>query len=119
LTFQYLTPGTGNEWLTGAIAYTGTPMYNNLVLTIDPATGAATVTNDSSTAISLDGYSLSSGSESLDPASWNSFADQNFPNWRESGPRPGALSELKPTGGTTIQPGEVLSLGRPFVSLAE
>src|SRR5690606_13480220 len=43
----------------------------------------------------------------------------NFTDWRESGPRPGALSELKPTGGTTVQPGEVLALGRPFVSLAE
>jgi len=114
LTFSYLAPGSGDTWLKGAVEFLGTPVQNNLVLTIDPSTGEATVTNQSNTTVHLDGYSIASDSASLDPQQWSSFADQMISNWTEANPNANALSELKPGGTMALLPGDVYALGKLF-----
>ena len=81
VTFSYLTPDSDGVWLKGAVEFQGDPFYDNLVLTVDPTTGQATLTNESNTTIQLEGYSLSSASESLDPLAWNSLDDQSLLDW--------------------------------------
>ena len=113
ITFSYLVPGT-DEWVAGAVQFVGSVFPNDLVLTVDKATGEARLTNDSQTTVQLDGYSLTSTSESLDPEGWNSFEDQSLLGWRESNPTEARLSELDPDGEMTLLPGDVLQLGQPF-----
>jgi hypothetical protein len=114
LTFQYITP-SGNV-ATGVVNYTGAPRPNNLLLTVDPASGAATLRNTSPHSVDVDGYTILSPSNSLSITGWNSLDDQNAAggNWRESNPRAGRLSELTPTAAATIAPGTSFSLGNLF-----
>jgi hypothetical protein len=115
LTFQYSTPGGGLA--TGVVNYTGAPRPNNLLLSVDPASGAAQLTNTSPHSVTVDGYSITSASNSLSVAGWNSLDDQNAAggDWRESNPRAGRLSELKPTNAVTLASDASFDLGNLFL----
>lgn len=105
LTFTYQT--ASGETKTGIVQYEGN--FNSLVLRVDPATGNAEVTNESSTTVEINGYSVTSGSGSL-LTTWNSLDDQGTTNWEEANPTSEALSELNLTGGLTLSNGQTFTL---------
>ena len=114
--FEYLT--NSGQVMHGLVELSGSNATNNLVVTVDPSTGEATLTNDSTYTVGLLGYSITSGSGSLLPAdgSWNSLADQGFANLEEANPSDTNLSELVPFAGNAlvIAPGQVFTLGTLF-----
>lgn len=89
------------------------PTFDNLVLTIDPATGQAQITNYRSSPIALIGYSILSTDAALLPAdgSWNSLQDQLVLGWEEAAPTSAALSELSTGGALVLPPLASLELG--------
>ena len=98
----------------GVVTYVGSIPANNMVVSIDSATGAATMKNDSQYTIDLEGYTITSELGLLTPNSWNSFEDQglNGGNWDDSlGSDAGRLTELIMSGVATIGPNQVLDLG--------
>jgi len=110
LVFTYARP-TG-EIETGFVEYTGD--VNNLVLRVDPDTGAGQIEMQSAFAIAIDSYSIRSASGSLTPATWNSLDDQAIGAWAEANPKATALSELLPVGGQNLLDGNTFNLGDIF-----
>ena len=94
----------------------------NLTLTIDPYSGATTISNSSmATAIPIDAYQITSASGSLLPnpahtagAGWDSLAHQGLAGWEEVSPTTNGLSELNLSSATTIPAGGSLFLGNAF-----
>lgn len=86
-----------------------------LVLNINRTDGSVSIVNGP-TPIDIVGYSVLSGLGGLKPSGWNSLQDQNNSDWRESpqGGSVNALSELKPTGPTSVTAASPLSLGAIF-----
>jgi hypothetical protein len=82
-------------------------------LQIDRATGQAAIINTGDESVDLVGYTIASGSGSLDPAVWLSRQDQSDADWREANPNSQTLSELKATPGALIAPVDKVYLGRP------
>lgn len=118
LGFQYHVPGQGT--FNGIIEYVGG--LNNLVLTIDPATGKAAIQNESPYfSAAIDGYTVTSTSGKLLTANgtWNSLQDQGLASWDQAdNATANRLTEFKTSGATTLNGGgTVLNLGTP-VSLA-
>lgn len=116
LTFEYVT--SDFELVQGQVEYTGLNLVNNLLLTIDPDTGQAELKNSSTTTISLRGYSILSGSSSLQPnnGDWNSLQDQGETGVVEADPRADQLSELVALSENAIvlAPGAAFQLGELF-----
>jgi hypothetical protein len=111
LVFEYATP-TG-ELFTGLMEYTGTRDTNNFRLTVDPATGQGQIRNESGVSIAIDGYSVQSASGAL-LTGWNSLDDQNVGGaniWQEANPTADFISELNPSGSTSILPNGGFALG--------
>jgi hypothetical protein len=114
LSFQYHVPGVGT--LGGQVELIGA--LNNLVLTINPATGEAAIQNESPYFdVAIDAYTLTSASGKLltSNSSWNSLQDQGLDAWDEAdNASPERLTEFQ-TSGFTFLPGggRVLHLGRP------
>jgi len=102
LTFEYAIEG--GDVVSGAIEYTGN--HNNLVLAIDPLTGAGVLNNQSTFDVTIDGYAVASSSASLEPGDgdWFSFDD----------PTASLLTETNPTNSTLLGSGQTLSLGNLF-----
>jgi hypothetical protein len=118
LAFQYHVPGQGT--MTGIVEYVG--RRNNLVLTIDPATGQAAIQNESTYFnASIDAYTITSTSGKLLTAngSWNSLQDQGIGGWDQADNSSATrLTEFKTSGSTLLNGGgTVLNLGAP-VTLA-
>jgi hypothetical protein len=92
--FEYVTPG--GELVQSDVVLTGLNAFNTLLLTVDPGTGQARLTNSSKTPIKLRGYSILSSAGSLKPAggSWNSLQDQSTPGVEEANASTTNLSEL-------------------------
>jgi len=113
VTFEYT---TSNGVRQGFVEYIGTKVQNNLVLTVNPTTGAATLKNDSPFALSIEGYSILSSSGALRPANgqWNSLTDQGTPNWTEAAPTANALSELAISGSLALPAQTTFNLGTLF-----
>lgn len=108
---------TDDAVVVGLVKYTGSAAFNNLLLTVDPATGSAQLSNSSKTSIPLVGYSVLSPSGSLLPGNgdWLSLDDQNVGSWLEANPTATALNEFfAGAGATTLAPGQTLSLGGLF-----
>lgn len=114
IVFEY-TDGAG-ALTRGVVNYIGDP--NNLLLTVDPATGQAQLKNTSPFTVSIDQYSIHSVAGSLAVSGWSSLDDQNSAggDWGEANPTANRLSELKQTGGTTLTPGTAFDLGRLFTT---
>jgi hypothetical protein len=118
--FEYYAPDGSIKQ--GQVNYIGDKRYNNLVLTVDPATGAARMENQSNLSVNIDGYQITSASGSLLPAngSWNSLDDQNAAggDWRESNSNANQLVELKPTTSAQITGGTSFNMGTLFKTAA-
>lgn len=115
VTFFY-TDSNGRN-VDGIVNYTGTKV-NNLLLQIDPTTGAAKLRNTSSTTVDIEGYVVSS-TASITPGTWNSLDDQNAAggDWLELlGPSTSQIGELKSGIGsfTTLAPQALYDLGTIF-----
>jgi hypothetical protein len=87
---------------------------NNLVLTVNPYSGATSIKNDSPTAAQIDNYAINSLVGGLNPTTWTSLADAGQTGWQEANPSNEALNELRLTGFTTIAPGASLNLGNAY-----
>ena len=111
LVFEYV--GADGNVIVGAVEYVGQRIDNNLLVTIDPNTGAATLTNNAPFDVAIDGYALFSDVDALDPTGWNSLDDQDAGggDWRESNPDSGRLVELKESGELILSPGMTINLG--------
>jgi hypothetical protein len=112
--FQYAVPGQGV--VEGVVEYTG--RRNNLVLTIDPTTGAARIQNESTFFnVEIDAYTIASASGRLLTANgqWNSLDDQNLSTWDQAdNANANRLTEFNPQGATAMAGnGTVLNLGTP------
>ena len=114
LQFEYVSDE--NETLRGEVEYTGPFAANNLLLTVNPATGEAVLSNSSLFSISLADYSILSSSGSLQPndGDWSSLEDQGIGSWAESPSTPSVLSEKRGAEGALLSPGEAFSLGGLF-----
>jgi hypothetical protein len=114
LQFKYSSP-TGQTYQ-GIVEYVGADVSNNLVLTVNTATGEATLTNASQFDVSIDAYSILSESGSLQPGDgdWNSLADQGVSGWQESSPTVEALSELNPLNSLLLTSGADYGMGKLF-----
>ena len=111
--FSYTSP---QGLISGVVEYVGVDANNNLVLTVDPATGNARLTNTSPFEVSIDGYSILSDSGALEPADgdWLSFADRGLSGWTEAAPTATELSELIPEGEMLLASGAAFAMGRLF-----
>lgn len=114
LSFQYHVPGQGT--VDGIVEFVGG--VNNLVLTIDPATGKAAIQNESPYfSASIDGYTITSASGKLLTANgaWNSLQDQGMGGWDQADNASALrLTEFKTSGSTLLSGGgTVLNLGVP------
>lgn len=115
VTFEYAVEGEAGG-TAGLVQFTGSRAANNLLLTVDPTSGEASLQNSSGFTISLAGYSVLSQSGSLLPANgdWQSLDDSFVPGWEEAAPRATALSELNPNGALMISPGQTFTMGQLF-----
>jgi len=109
---------TADEILQADVQLSGLNAINSLLLTVDPSSGQARLTNSSKTTIKLYGYSILSEHGSLKPApgGWNSLDDQNVTGVEEANASPNHLSELIPlvADSLTLTPGQFYSLGSLF-----
>jgi hypothetical protein len=83
---------------------------------VNPDTGLARLENTSPFAVSIDAYTVSSVSQSLDPANWESLDDQNAAGgqWFEANAGTGRITELQAAGDTPLAPGDSFELGQVF-----
>jgi hypothetical protein len=81
--------------------------YNDLVLVINPATGFATLQNQSAQPIEFISYTISSATGSLLP----SYAGSGRPNWFTANPTASNLSELGSTSSIVLNEGGEVDLG--------
>jgi hypothetical protein len=114
LEFEYTFEG---DVRTGKVEYSGVSL-NNLTLLVDAETGLARLENTSPFAVAIDGYTVSSASQSLDPANWESLQDQAAAGgqWAEANPTTARLSELQSTGETPLAPGASFEMGQLFAA---
>ena len=109
LTFDYHVAGGTTQ--TGIVDYTGP--HNNLVLVVNPD-GHTYIQNQSSVALNIDGYTITSASGAVNLAGWTSLADGNAA-WRESNPSNNQLSELNLTSNLSLAAqSAAVSLGTAF-----
>jgi hypothetical protein len=94
----------------------GITVGNRLVLTVNRDSGAMALNNAAGAAIAFDGYVIQSPSGWLSPGngSWSSLDDQNVGAFAEANPTANALSELTPTGSTSLAVGASRNLGNAF-----
>jgi hypothetical protein len=107
--FQYQAP-TG-ELLSAVIQPVG--RINDLVLVVNPATGASLIQNQSAQNLQLVGYTISSASGAL-KADWAGLQGLPVANWFKANPTTTNLSELISTGATPMNVGAELSVGNAW-----
>jgi len=120
LTFEYGRPD--GAVVQGTVNYEGIgPSLNNLVLAVDPDSGAGTLVNASPFAIQIDGYAILSDSGALlsGDGQWNSLEDQAMSAWEEANVSANQLAELNPTDSTSLNGGGQLELGTLFDTAGE
>lgn len=103
--FVYWTEGPAGRSFAGEVDYTGeSTVPNTIVLTVDVTTGEAFMLNQTPFSQEVEGYTLSSSSESLNPAGWNSFEAQGIDDgdWLASPPLAERLTEVQEDGTTTF-----------------
>lgn len=80
----------------------GVEVASRLVLEVDRDSGMVSMTQPFGSAVEVDGYSLESGSGNFSTAGWTSLQSQAVSDWTEANGAPTAISELKPTGSTSV-----------------
>ncbi|HVU87565.1 MAG TPA: dockerin type I domain-containing protein [Pirellulales bacterium] len=87
----------------------------NLTLTVDPYSGAASITNPAGAPVNLDGYQITSASGQLSTTGWNSLTHRGLTGWQTIAPTTAnALSELNLTSYTAVPASGSVTLGDPF-----
>jgi hypothetical protein len=123
LEFEYTTPD--EQTIRGLVEFADTEgRRNNLVLTVDPATGEAAIQNESlyfDVAISAYTITSSSGRLRTNDGLWNSLEDQGLSGWEQAdNASPFRLTEFNPTDETLMDGGgTVLLLGAPVTVAGE
>ena len=110
VTFQYT---SGGSPITGNVLFIG-ESANNLTLYVDPATGNTTLVNTSTFDAMIDNYQILSAAGSLDPAAWNSLADQALTGWEEANPSANQLVEINFDVELNVASGDTYDLGALF-----
>jgi len=89
---------------------------NRLILKVDRGSGSVVLENAAGAPIAFDGYSIQSPGGWLlsSNARWSSLDDLNIGSFAEANPSPNGISELAPTGSTSLAVGATRSLGTPF-----
>lgn len=87
----------------------------DLSIVVDPRTGAASIRNDTSSSIELDGYLLRAGSGLFDPVGWNSLDEQGVSGWFDGPAAPNRLGDTNLFGSTSLTAGATFDLGTPYV----
>ena len=90
--------------------------HNNLVLTVDPATGGMMIQNHSTKTVDLVSYVLSSEAGAFDVNTWNSLEDQSTQGWDEANGTVNQLSELNLEDDMTLTPGQTFVLGNGWTT---
>ena len=91
---------------------------DNLALQINPVSGSVSILNASPSALSLDGYTITSSTGELATGGgqWQSLSTGD-PNWTVASSANTALAELNLTSSTAVGSGNSVSLGNAFTSL--
>ena len=112
VTFEFF-PVSGGQ---GAARVNYVGRRNNLILTVNPFTGAASIKNEADVTVPLDNYAIRSSTGSLDVAGWNSFAASGAagPGWEEENPSFNQVAELNINNSTDLTTGTVFPLGNPY-----
>ena len=123
LQFEVLLPGQ-SEGSSMQVVYASfmqpVESINEAFLLVDPETGDIQLRNQSGEDLSLEGYTIRSNNESLNPDDWQSLDDLDGPGnddggWRESNASMQQLAELLEAGAEfTLADGHVLRLGDAF-----
>ncbi|QDS96930.1 PEP-CTERM sorting domain-containing protein [Adhaeretor mobilis] len=88
-------------------------------LVINPFTGAASLRNDATTAVDLDGYYVTSaGSPVLNPGAWSSLAGNSVTGWTNTASGGDRLGEVNLFGSLAIAGGESASIGNPYTAFS-
>lgn len=103
VSFEYVTDS--NELVQGVVEFSE---VNNLLVTVNPTTGAAQLKNSSNTTLELLGYTIASASESLNGAGLTVAIGEDADS------RAGFVSELVEGDAVTVAPGQTYSLGSIF-----
>lgn len=100
----------------GATTLVQLAIEQRLYAEVNSHTGTVEIKSSDTTPIAIDGYTISSPSQTLDPAdgAWNSLFDQNTPNWIEANPTSSRLTEAQIDGSTGVSSGAMLSLGAAY-----
>lgn len=101
-------------WAVIASAISPASADEDFSIVVNPRTGAASLRNDSSGPINLDGYLLKAGSNVFSPTAWNSLDEQGVPGWFDGPAAPNRLGDTNLLGSTSIQPGASLPIGSPY-----
>jgi hypothetical protein len=88
----------------------GTPRFNDLVLVVDPATGTATVQNQSSQPVEFISYTISS----LSGALLTSYTGSGRPNWFAANLTSNNLSEVSSSSSINLAVGDEVNLGNAW-----
>lgn len=123
LVFEYTDPSISGS-VFGVVEYSGTRVENNIVLQIDPATGAGQLANTSKFPQQIEAYRVTSEDGSLIAGNWFSFDDNNVNGafgWSEvSGADANTLFEVAEDGSTlfdsvtTANPNDGFDIGNIF-----
>jgi len=99
--FTYHTPS--GQTLEGVIDYIGDKQENNIVLTVDPTSGNATMQNESGSTVEIDSYSIGSDAGGL-LTSYSSLEDQGVIGgvWLEANTTANRVSEVMSQPATTL-----------------
>lgn len=89
-------------------------LVQQLYLEVNTETRQVAIKNSDSTAVVLDGYTIASNSEHLNPNSWDSLFDQSTPQWIEANITRDRLSEVRVTGTTGVTNATPLLLGGAY-----
>ncbi|MEM7316150.1 MAG: PEP-CTERM sorting domain-containing protein, partial [Planctomycetota bacterium] len=114
--FDYHSPNSGTN-RNATVTYVGEKIYNNLVINVDPDTGAATLENESPFAVELNGYTIRSEGGFLDPG-WSGLRDLDS-DWQAANPTVNSLSELNPVGSYMLAPAESADLGFVYTGIID
>jgi hypothetical protein len=106
LIFEYTTPTGGT--IRGHVEYIGTKFENDLVLRVNPDTGAAFLKNDSEETLTFDGYSVLSSTGALSGTGFSGLGG----TWQTTTPTSSdALTQTNLAGSTTLAPTAEMSIG--------
>jgi hypothetical protein len=105
--------GPANRYLAGTFAYE--VEIDALSLEVNRSTGDVTLLNEGPTTFDIDFYEIKSTSGSLNPAGWNSLAEQGVAGWLQGGAASAtSLAEANLVGSTVLATGATHSLGAAY-----